>query len=73
MQKFLIFSKNFKNNINKVTKIGGIILLILLSTLVKLGHEFFVRENLCGWKIIMIFFFGYIFLIVSIVDLISVG
>ena len=28
MQKFLIFSKNFKNNINKVTKIGGIILLI---------------------------------------------
>ena len=28
MQKFLIFSKNFKNNINKITKIGGIILLI---------------------------------------------
>ena len=28
MQKFLIFSKNFKNNINKVTNIGGIILLI---------------------------------------------
>ena len=28
MQKFLIFSKNFKNNINKVSKIGGIILLI---------------------------------------------
>jgi len=28
MQKFLIFSKNFKKNINKVTKIGGIILLI---------------------------------------------
>ena len=28
MQKFLIFSKNFKNNINKATKIGGIILLI---------------------------------------------
>ena len=28
IQKFLIFSKNFKNNINKVSKIGGIILLI---------------------------------------------
>ena len=28
MQKFLIFSKNFKNNINKVSKIGGIILLL---------------------------------------------
>ena len=28
IQKFLIFSKNFKKNINKVTKIGGIILLI---------------------------------------------
>ena len=28
MQKFLIFSKNFKNNIDKVSKIGGIILLI---------------------------------------------
>ena len=28
MQKFLIFSKNFKSNINKVSKIGGIILLI---------------------------------------------
>ena len=28
MQKFLIFSKNFKKNINKVTKIGGVILLI---------------------------------------------
>ena len=28
MQKFLIFSKNFKNNIEKVSKIGGIILLI---------------------------------------------
>ncbi len=28
MQKFLIFSKNFKKNINKITKIGGIILLI---------------------------------------------
>jgi cytochrome c-type biogenesis protein len=28
MQKFLIFSKNFKKNINRVTKIGGIILLI---------------------------------------------
>ena len=28
MQKFLIFSKNFKSNINTVSKIGGIILLI---------------------------------------------
>ena len=28
MQRFLIFSKNFKKNINKVSKIGGIILLI---------------------------------------------
>ena len=28
MQKFLIFSKNFKKNINKVSKTGGIILLI---------------------------------------------
>jgi len=28
IQKFLIFSKNFKNNINSVSKIGGFILLI---------------------------------------------
>ena len=28
MQRFLIFSKNFKKNINLVTKIGGITLLI---------------------------------------------
>ena len=28
IQKFLIFSKNFKKNINKVSKIGGAILLI---------------------------------------------
>ena len=28
MQKFLIFSKNFKKDINKVSKIGGVILLI---------------------------------------------
>jgi cytochrome c-type biogenesis protein len=28
IQRFLIFSKNFKKNINKVSKIGGIILLI---------------------------------------------
>ena len=28
IQKFLMFSKNFKKNINKVSKIGGIILLI---------------------------------------------
>ena len=28
IQKFLVFSKNFKKNINKVSKIGGVILLI---------------------------------------------
>ena len=28
IQKFLVFSKNFNKNINKVSKIGGIILLI---------------------------------------------
>ena len=28
IQKFLIFSKNFKNNINRVSKIGGVILLL---------------------------------------------
>ena len=28
IQKFLIFSKNFKNNIDKVSKIGGVILLL---------------------------------------------
>ena len=28
IQKFLIFSKNFKKNINKVSKIGGSVLLI---------------------------------------------
>ena len=28
MQRFLMFSKNFKKNINLVSKIGGIILLI---------------------------------------------
>jgi len=28
IQKFLVFSKNFKKNINMVSKIGGIILLI---------------------------------------------
>jgi cytochrome c-type biogenesis protein len=28
MQKFLVFSKNFKKNINKISKIGGVILLI---------------------------------------------
>ena len=28
MQKFLLFSKNFKKNINKVSKVGGIVLLI---------------------------------------------
>ncbi len=28
IQKFLLFSKNFKNNISKVSKIGGVILLL---------------------------------------------
>jgi cytochrome c-type biogenesis protein len=28
IQKFLVFSKNFKKNINMVSKVGGIILLI---------------------------------------------
>jgi len=28
IQKFLLFSKNFKKNINKVSKVGGIVLLI---------------------------------------------
>ena len=28
MQKFLLFSKNFRKNINLVSKIGGVILLI---------------------------------------------
>ena len=28
IQKFLVFSKNFKKNINKVSKVGGVILLI---------------------------------------------
>ena len=43
IQKFLIFSKNFKNNINKVSKIGGIILLftgilIITNQLQALGY-----------------------------------
>ncbi len=43
MQKFLIFSKNFKNNINKVSKIGGIILLatgvlVITNQLQALGY-----------------------------------
>jgi len=43
MQKFLIFSKNFKKNINKVSKIGGIILLttgvlIITNQLQALGY-----------------------------------
>ena len=43
IQKFLIFSKNFKKNINLVTKIGGIILLItgvliLFNQLQALGY-----------------------------------
>ena len=44
IQKFLIFSKNFKNNINLVSKIGGIILLItgiliLTNQLQALGYH----------------------------------
>ncbi len=43
IQKFLIFSKNFKKNINKVSKIGGIILLftgvlIITNQLQALGY-----------------------------------
>ena len=43
IQKFLIFSKNFKKNINKVSKIGGIVLLvtgilILTNQLQALGY-----------------------------------
>ena len=43
IQKFLIFSKNFKKNINLVTKIGGIVLLItgvliLFNQLQALGY-----------------------------------
>jgi cytochrome c-type biogenesis protein len=43
IQKFLIFSKNFKKNINLVSKIGGIILLvtgilILTNQLQTLGY-----------------------------------
>ena len=43
IQKFLIFSKNFKQNINKVSKIGGIILLftgllIITNQLQALGY-----------------------------------
>ena len=45
IQKFLIFSKNFKKNINLVSKIGGIILLItgiliLTNQLQALGYYF---------------------------------
>ncbi len=44
IQKFLIFSKNFKNNINLISKIGGIILLItgvliLTNQLQALGYH----------------------------------
>jgi cytochrome c-type biogenesis protein len=43
MQRFLIFSKNFKKNINLVSKIGGFILLltgilILTNQLQALGY-----------------------------------
>ena len=43
IQKFLIFSKNFKKNINKVSKIGGIVLLftgllIITNQLQALGY-----------------------------------
>ena len=49
IQKFLIFSKNFKKNINKVSKIGGIILLItgiliLTNKLQALGY--FILETI---------------------------
>ena len=46
IQKFLMFSKNFKNNINKISKIGGIILLvtgilIITNQLQSLGYYMF--------------------------------
>ena len=46
IQKFLIFSKNFKNNLNKISKIGGIILLvtgilIISNQLQSLGYYMF--------------------------------
>ena len=50
MQKFLLFSKNFKRNINLVTKGGGIILLItgiliLTNQLQVLGYYIFSTIN----------------------------
>ena len=46
IQKFLVFSKNFKKNINRVSKIGGVILLatgilILTNKLQALGYYLF--------------------------------
>ena len=46
IQKFLIFSKNFKKNINKISKAGGIILLvtgilIITNQLQSLGYYMF--------------------------------
>ena len=46
IQKFLIFSKNFKKNINKISKIGGIVLLItgvliITNQIQKLGYFIF--------------------------------
>jgi len=46
IQKFLIFSKNFKNNLKKISKIGGIILLvtgtlIISNQLQSLGYYMF--------------------------------
>ena len=46
IQKFLIFSKNFKNNTNKISKIGGVILLItgiliITNQLQSLGYYMF--------------------------------
>ena len=46
IQKFLMFSKNFKNNLNKISKIGGIILLvtgilIITNQLQSLGYYMF--------------------------------
>jgi cytochrome c-type biogenesis protein len=46
IQKFLVFSKNFKKNINRVSKIGGVILLatgilIITNKLQSLGYYLF--------------------------------
>jgi cytochrome c-type biogenesis protein len=46
IQKFLVFSKNFKKNINIVSKVGGVILLttgilIITNKLQSLGYYIF--------------------------------